>query len=103
MALTPAGPRFLNLRAKSLLRANLLAIIALALSFLLSDFPRNRATLTLILPLCLALLGTGDAVRCMRPRWDLYHASVVISLLMDVMVLTLILFLLLWPYFRWFL
>jgi hypothetical protein len=46
---------------------------------------------------------TAEAVRCMRPTWDLYHASVIISLLMDVMVLTLVLFLLLWPYFRWFL
>ncbi len=103
MALTPALPRLLNLRATSLLRANLLAILALGLSFLLSDFPRNRATLTLIFPLALVLLGTADAVRCMRPSWDLYHASVIISLLMDVMVLTLVLFLLLWPYFRWFL
>jgi hypothetical protein len=103
MAVTSAGPRFLNLRAKSLLRANLLEFLALALSFVLSDFPRNRATLTLILPLLLALLGAADAVRCMRPQWDLYHAAVVLSLLMDVMVLTLVLFLLLWPYFRWFL
>ena len=102
-ALIPALPRFLNFRAKSLLRANLLAILALALSFLLSDFPRNRATLALVFPPCLAILGTAEAVRCMRPTWDLYHASVIISLLMDVMVLTLVLFLLLWPYFRWFL
>lgn len=94
-------PRFLNLRRKSLLRANLLVIFSLVTAFLLSDFPRNRATLWLILPAVISLIGTAETVRCLRPRWSFYHAGVVLFCYMDLMAVSMILFMLLYPYARW--
>ena len=94
--------RFFHLRSKSLLRANVIAFCALALSFLLSHFPNNVANPLLVLPLLLALLGAADAARCMQPAWGFYHGAVLLSLYSDILIVTLILFFLLWPYFRWF-
>ncbi len=97
------GPRLLQLHQKSLLRANLLSLGGLGLAFLLSDFPYNSPNPLLALPLLLALLGATDATRCMQRRWNFYHGAAILSLYMDILILTLILFFLLWPYCRWFL
>lgn len=89
---------FFNLRRKSLLRANLLVLGSFAASFRISDFPRSRATLLLILPAVLAILGTLDTLRCVQPRWNLYHGGVILLLFMDMLAICLILFFLLFPY-----
>jgi hypothetical protein len=89
---------FFNLRRKSLLRANLLVLGSFAASFRLSDFPRSRATLLLLIPAILAILGTLDTLRCVQPRWNLYHGGIILLLFMDMLAICLILFFLLFPY-----
>jgi hypothetical protein len=87
-----------NPHRKSLLRANLLVLGSFAASFLLSGFPHTRATLFLLIPAVLALVGTFDTLRCLQPHWSLYHAGVILLLFMDMMAICLILFFLLFPY-----
>jgi hypothetical protein len=87
-----------NLRRRSLLRGNLLVLGSFASSFRLSDFPRTRATLLLIIPALLAMLGMFDTLRCMQPRRNLYHGGVMLLLFMDMLAICLILFFLFFPY-----
>lgn len=87
-----------HLRRKSLLRANLLVLGSFAASFRLSGFPRSRATLLLLIPAVLAILGTLDTLRCVQPRWNLYHGGIILLLFMDMLALCLILSFLLFPY-----
>jgi hypothetical protein len=93
-----APPPFLNLRRHSLSRGNVLVLASLAVAVILSDFPHNRATMFLLLPALFALVGTGETVRCMRRRWDFYHAGVMLCIYMDLMAMAVILFLLVYPY-----
>ncbi len=88
----------LNPRRRSLLRGNLLVLLSFAASFRLSDFPRNRANLWLLVPTFLALYGTFDTIRCMQPRWNFYHGGVILCVYMDLMAISLILFFLICPY-----
>lgn len=87
-----------DLRRRSLLRGNLLVLISFAAAFRLSDFPRTRATLFLVIPATLATLGMFDTLRCMQPKRNLYHAGVILLLFMDMLAICLILFFLLFPY-----
>ncbi len=64
----------------------------------LSHFPQLQPSPLLILPALVALAGTADTVRCIRPRWCLYHGGVLLCIYMDLMVLSLVLFLLVYPY-----
>jgi hypothetical protein len=86
---------------RSLIRANSLVLVSLAIALWLSDFPNNRPTLLLILPLLVASVGTADTVRCMQRIWNFYHAGVILCVYMDLMVLGLIVFFLLYPYLDW--
>lgn len=86
-----------NWRHRSLTRANLLVAAALLLAFRLSDFPRNRESFWMVLPLLMALAGTADTLRCMRSRWNWYHGGVILCAYMDLMVICLILFFLVYP------
>ena len=52
----------------------------------------------MILPALLVLYGTFETARCVRQRWDLYHAGVILLLWMDMMAVCLVFFLLLSPY-----
>jgi hypothetical protein len=90
-----------NPRRRSLLRGSILVLASLAISFVLSDFPRNCATPFLILPTITAIFGTADTVRCMQRRWSFYHGGVLLCIYMDLMALCMILFFLLYPYTRW--
>ncbi len=90
-----------NPRKRSLLRGCLLVLVSLGAAILISGFPSNRATLFLILPTLTAIAGTADTVRCMQPRWNLYHGGVLLLIYMDLMALCMILFLLLYPYAQW--
>jgi hypothetical protein len=92
---------FFDIRRKSLLRGSALVLGSLFAAFRLADFPRNRATLLLILPVLIAAAGTWDTVRCLQPRWGFYHGGVILLIFMDIMALTMILFMLCYPYAQW--
>lgn len=94
-------PAILNPRYRSLVRGNVLVLCSLAWAFVLSDFPHNRPTLLLILPTLGAIAGTADTVRCIRKKWSLYHGGVILCIYMDMMVVTMILVFLLYPYAMW--
>ncbi len=93
-------PDIFNFRHRSLTRGNLLVWLSVIASFFLSDFPHNRATPLLILPTLGVLVGTADTLRCIRKRWSFYHAGVLLCLYMDLMAVSIILFLLIYPYAR---
>jgi hypothetical protein len=87
-----------HIRRRSLLRGNLLVLGAFATAFPLSGFPHTRTNPLLALPALLALLGTLDTLRCVQPRWDLYHFGILLLLTMDTLAVALILVFLLFPY-----
>jgi hypothetical protein len=68
---------------------------------LLSGFPNPQPSLKLLVPALLALYGTYDTARCLRLRWSFYHGGVLLLLYTDIMALTMIFFLLLYPYADW--
>ncbi len=86
-----------NWRQRSLVRSNALVFLALLLAFYLSDFPRNHGSLLLLIPLLMAIAGTLDTLRCMRSRWNWYHGGVILCAYMDLMIVCLILFFLIYP------
>jgi hypothetical protein len=88
----------LHPRHRSLIRGNVFVLGSVLLTFWLSDFPRNRATPLLLLPLTTVILGTIDTARCIQRRWSFYHGAVILCLYMDLMAITLVLFSLLYPY-----
>ena len=91
----------LNPRNRSLPRGTVLVLGSLMLAFPLSGFPEDRASLKLLIPALLALLGTWDTIRCLQHRWSLYHGAVVVLIYTDILALCMILFLLLYPSGRW--
>lgn len=93
----PLRSAFFDLRRRSLIRGNLLVLASLLAAIRLADFPHNRATLLLAVPVLVAILGTADTVRCMRRVWDFYHAGVILCIYMDLMALAIMLFFLLYP------
>jgi hypothetical protein len=92
------SPALFNLKRRSLTRGNILVLSSLLGAVLLSDFPHNRATLLLVLPTLVAMVGTAETIRCMRRRWDFYHAGVMLCIYMDLMAFAVIVFMLLYPY-----
>ncbi len=94
----PLTPTFLNPRFRSLPRGNALVFGSLAAALPLSGFPHHlQATPWMALPILGILLGTVDTMRCMRKRWGFYHGGVILCIYMDLMVMMLVLFLLLYP------
>jgi hypothetical protein len=90
-----------NIRAHSLVRGSLLVYGSVFLAFLFAGFPNVHGSLLLALPTGLAVWGTWETTRCLRPRWSFYHGGVLLLLYADVLSLALILFLFLYPYARW--
>ena len=88
---------FFNLRQRCLPRGSLLVLGSLAVAIPLSHFPDLRTQPWLLLPILLILAGTADTIRCMRTRWNFYHGGVLLCIYMDLLVLVLVLFLLLYP------
>ncbi len=90
----------LRLRRRSLARAILLALAPLAVSLRLAGFPDVAALHAtrwqwLAAPfVCWAMLET---FRCLNPRWNLYHAGILILLYSELMILVLVLFLGVYP------
>jgi hypothetical protein len=94
-------PVVFNPRQRSLVRGNLLVLLSLLAAFFLSDFPHNRPTLLLLIPTLVSIVGTADTMRCIRKRWSFYHGGVILCLYMDLMAVTMIMVLLLYPYGLW--
>ncbi|MFT4114197.1 permease [Silvibacterium sp.] len=89
---------FFHLRARSLLRGALVVLTSLTLALILSGFPHPHPAWYLAILAVTALWGTWETLRCLRLRWSFYHGGVLLFLYMDVLALTLILFLLIYPY-----
>ena len=84
----------------ALVRAkHILVLGSLAIAILLAHPPHLRATLWLLLPTLGVIAGTADTARCMQRRWSFYHGGVLLCLYMDLLVITLILFFLFFPFF----
>ncbi len=91
-------PDILNVRQRSLVRGNVLVWGSLVVAVLISGFPHTRASALQIFPTLMALAGTVETVRCIRKRWSFYHAGVLLCIYMDLMAVSVILFLLIYPY-----
>lgn len=94
-------PAFLNFRCRSLIRGTLLVLASLAAAMLLSGFPYVHTEWPVAFAVITALWGTWETLRCLRLRWSFYHGGVLLLLYMDIMALTMILFLFLYPYAHW--
>ena len=90
--------RLIDVKQKSLLRANLLVLSSVVVALILSKFPNNEANPLLILPAFLAMVGTVDTIRNMRRVYSFYHGGVILCIYMDLMAIVMILFLLVYPY-----
>lgn len=83
-------------RHRSLARALLLSLGAFFASLLLAGFPRINdlhGSHWQVVALLTAAWGMGETARCLRRRWTLYHAGVLLLLYTDLMILTMIVFL----------
>ena len=89
---------FFNPRARSLLRGGVLVFFSLGAAILLSGFPRSRANPWIAVFVVVAAAGMADHLRCYGSRWSWYHGGVILLVYMDLMALSMILFLLLYPY-----
>jgi hypothetical protein len=94
-------PAVFNFRCRSLVRGTALVLGSLGASFLVSGFPHVQAEWPMIFVAFAALWGTFDTLRCLRLRWSFYHGGVLLLLYMDIIVLTLVFFLWLYPYADW--
>lgn len=82
------------------MRGTVLALVAFGVSLLLAGFPyiqRLHGSRWQWLILAIGMWGLGETARCLRRRWDLYHAGVLILLYTDLMILAMILFLAVYP------
>jgi hypothetical protein len=83
-------------RTPSLLRGILLSVGAFAVSLRLAGFPRienlhGSSWQIAVLPF--VCWGMVETARCLRRRWNLYHAGVLILLYSELMILAMVLFL----------
>jgi CO dehydrogenase/acetyl-CoA synthase gamma subunit (corrinoid Fe-S protein) len=79
-----------RLRQRSLLRAMLLSLGAFAASLRLAGFPyidNLHGSHWQFLALLVAAWGMAETARCLRRKWSLYHAGVLILLYTDLMIL----------------
>jgi hypothetical protein len=90
-----------RLRSRSLARGTLVVLLSLAAAFYFSGFPQGRRAPILILPALLSFYGTYETIRCLRLRWSFYHGGVLLLVYMDILVVVMIVFLLLYPYTGW--
>jgi CO dehydrogenase/acetyl-CoA synthase gamma subunit (corrinoid Fe-S protein) len=82
-----------RLRQKSIVRAILLSVGAFATSLRLAGFPHIEnlhGSYWQILALLVAAWGMAETARCLRRRWSLYHAGVLLLLYADLMILAAI-------------
>jgi hypothetical protein len=85
-----------RLREKSLVRGIVLSLAAFVTSLLLAGFPHIQnlhGSSWQVLALALGAWGMAETGRCMRGKWSLYSAGVLILLYSDLVILMLIVFL----------
>jgi hypothetical protein len=85
-----------RLRQKSLIRGIALSLSAFIASLLLAGFPhieKLHGSPWQFLSLLIASWGMAETGRCMRGKWTLYLAGVLILLYADLIILALIIFL----------
>jgi hypothetical protein len=85
-----------RLRQRSLVRGVLLSLSAFVASLLLAGFPhidRLHGSPWQFASLLMAAWGMAETGRCMRGKWTLYLAGVLILLYADLIILALIIFL----------
>jgi hypothetical protein len=90
----------LRIRQKSLVRGIVLSLGAFLASLLLAGFPHIEnlhGSHWQILALVIAVWGMVETGRCLRGKWSFYHAGVLLLLYSDLMILTLIVFLVAYP------
>ena len=90
----------LRLRKRSLIRGLALSLAAFAISLRLAGFPDIRSlhgSRWQLLVAFAAAWGMVETARCLRPKWSLYHAGVLILLYSELMILALVLFLCIYP------
>jgi hypothetical protein len=93
-------PNIFRLRQRSLVRGIVLSLGAFAISLRLAGFPdihELHGSLWQILVAFAAAAGMVETARCLRRKWSLYHAGVLILLYSELMILALVLFLCLYP------
>jgi hypothetical protein len=85
-----------RLRQRSLVRGIILSLGAFIASLLMAGFPhieRLHGSAWQAIALLAAVWGMVETGRCLRGKWSLYHAGVLLLLYSDLMILTLIVFL----------
>lgn len=85
-----------RLRQRSLVRGIALSLASFVGSLLLAGFPHIEnlhGSPWQIAALLAAAWGMAETGRCMRGKWSLYQAGILILLYSDVMILMLIVFL----------
>lgn len=83
-----------QLRQRSLLRGILLALGAFAASLRMAGFPyieNLHGSPGQVLAVPFACWGMVETARCLRQRWSLYHAGVIILLYAELMILAMVL------------
>jgi hypothetical protein len=97
-----AFPRsnLLRLRKPSLVRGVLCSLFAFGISLRLAGFPDINALHGSSWQLPTAFLAAWsmvDTARCLRRKWSLYHAGVLILLYSELMILALVVVLSIYP------
>ena len=89
-----------RLRQRSLVRGIVLSLAAFISSLLLAGFPHIEelhGSPWQFAALLAAAWGMAETGRCMRGKWSLYSAGVLILLYSDLVILMLIVFLVAYP------
>ena len=81
-----------RLRRRSLIRGTLLSLAAFVGSLLLAGFPniaRLHGSHWQWAALAAAVWGLAETTRCLRRRWDFYHAGVLLLIYADLMIVAM--------------
>ena len=96
----PPRTTLLRLKQPSIVRSIVVALVAFLASLRLGGFPDIDALHSSrwqILAVLAALAAMVDTIRCMKRKWSLYQAGVLILLYTDVMIMGLAVFLFFYP------
>jgi hypothetical protein len=89
-----------RIRRKSLVRSLLLSLGAFLASLLLAGFPHIQnlhGSRWQFVCLLVASWGMGETARCLRRKWSLYHAGILLLLYSELVILAMIVFLVAYP------